>query len=207
MFFCSAARTLEHENLVMKQMASVRSQVAIATLTALLSSSSLAHAADEVNTRAKVVTLDSSSLSPDLLEVAKLAQAGVDEAVVLAFIQKNTLQRSPTADELIYLRSVGLSSEAMVGLMNSVKKLAAMAQVAREPRQPATAQAPAPATVVSPQVIYTQPAPVYVPSPVVYEPAWSYPVFSFGLDFGHHILGHVFGHHGGGHHRGHHGRH
>lgn len=165
-----------------------------------------AFAADEAKTPAKAATVDSTRLSRELLEVAKLTQSGVDEAVLLAFIEKNALQRSPTADELVYLRELGLSSKPMVALMNTVKT----------PTVTITAQAaPAPAQSVPVQTTVTAPPVVVAPAnpPVVYVERpyvdYSYPAWSFGLHLGHHIFGHhgghhSFGHHGGGHHGGHH---
>lgn len=203
-------KTLEHQNVDMKQIISVHSLIAISALTAVMSYSSLAHAADEVQRPGKTQTLDLSRLSPDLLDVAKLVQSGVDEAVVFAFIQKNPPQRSPSADELIYLQGLGLSSKAMVALMNAVEK----------PTVAITAQAvPAPAQSVPVQTTVTAPALVVAPAnpPVVYVERpyvdYSYPAWSFGWNLGHHIFGHhgghhSFGHHGGGHHGGgHHGGH
>ena len=183
----------------------------MAALIALVTASSPAQAADEVKTPAKAVTLDSSRLGPGLFEVAKLAQSGVDETVLLAFVEKNPLQLSPTADELVYLQSVGLSSKALVALMNSVQKPTGTATVQTAP---AVQNPPVQATVVSPPVVYapTTPKVVYVNRPYVdYVP---YSTFSFGWDLGHHVFGHhggghhSFGHHGGGHHGGgHHGGH
>ena len=122
----------------------MKTRVSVAALVAtmmLAMSLSLPQAfgADEVKAALKGEAIDSSKLSPEMAEIAKLVQSGVDEAVVLAFIEKNALQRSPTADELIKLQQLGLSSKTMVALMNSVKKPAATAQVASEPRQSAAA--------------------------------------------------------------------
>ena len=166
-----------------------------------------ARAADEVKAPANAPAVDSSRLSPELLEIAKLAQSGVDEAVLLAFVERNPLQRSPTADELVYLKNVGLSGKAMVALMNSARQ--PVASVSAQTVISAPVSAPAQTTVVSPPVVYAPATPpaVYVDRPYVnYVP---YPTFSFGWDLGHHDFGHhSFGHHGGGHHGGgHHGGH
>jgi len=201
----------------MKRSISVRAVLAAMVLTISLPVSEV-FAADEVKAAAaKSATIDSSRLSPELTNLAKLVQSGVDEKVVLAYVQNSPAQQNPTADELIYLHELGLSSQTMVALLVSAKKPATASQSAREQIQPAPAPVVAPARVASsmpapastqsvsssPTVIYTppQPATVYVePAPLVtYVPSWPYPVFSFGLDFGH--LG--FGHFGGGHHGGH----
>lgn len=164
-------------------------------------------AADEIKTPANVTAIDSSRLSPELIEVAKLAQSGVDEVVLLAYVEKNPLQRSPTADELVYLKNLGLSGNAMVALMNKAKKPAA--SISAQTVISASAAPQTQTTVVSPPVVYApaNPPVVYVQRPYV---DYSYPAWSFGLDLGHHIFSHhglghhSFGHHGGGHHGGHH---
>jgi len=211
---------------------------ALASATLFMSASVLgadSQAALEVRSRANAA-INTSRLSWDLVGLAKLVQSGVDNKVVLGYIQNTPPKKNPTADELVYLHELGLSSEAMVALLNAVP---ATAPVAPEPQPapatsnvtvqntPAATQAAAPAptvtgnTVIStpapaPTVVYTQPAPVYVQQPVV---TYVEPVrprvtfgFSFGHFFGHGHHGHWGGHHGhwGGHHRGHwghHGRH
>ena len=186
-------------------------------------------AADEAKVAVKTEPIDTSRLAPDLISLAKMIQSGVGEKVVLTYIQLSPPKRSPSADELVYLHELGLSSEGMVALMNAAPKgplapiaptLAATPTVQATQSVPVqeTVPAPQPATVTTPPVassgnavissppptvVYTQPAPptVYVQPPVVryVEP---YPRFSFGIS-----LGHVFGHHHHGGHWGHHGGH
>ena len=179
-------------------------------------------------------TIDTTRLSPDLVSLGKLIQTGVDEAVVLKFIENSPPKRNPTAEELVYLHELGLSSEGMVVLLNAAPKVsltqsgtvAAVATSAQPAPVQETAPAPQPApvtttqttsptpanTVISsppPTVIY-QPAPttVYVQRPPVVQYVDPYPRFSFGIN-----LGHVWGHHhhqgywGHGGHWGHRGRH
>lgn len=67
--------------------------------------------------------VDSSRLSPDLVSLARLVQSGVGDKVVQTYIQKTPPKRNPTAEELIYLHELGLSSEGMVALMNAVPKV------------------------------------------------------------------------------------
>lgn len=50
-------------------------------------------------------------------------QSGVNDKVVVTFIQNSPPKRNPTAEELVYLHEIGLSSEAMVALMNAVPKV------------------------------------------------------------------------------------
>lgn len=167
------------------------------------------------------LTVDASRLSPDLVSLGKLVQSGVGDKVVLTYIQNAPPKRNPTAEELVYLHELGLSSDGMVALLNAVPKVSLtqneevsaparqliQAQPAQEfaPNAPLTAtQVPAQSasvpgnTVISPPptVVYTQPAPtmVYVERPPVVTYVEPTPRFSFGLNFGH-----LFGHHHGGH--------
>ena len=177
--------------------------------------------------------INTSRLSWDLVGLAKLVQSGVDNKVVLSYIQNTPPKKNPTADELVYLHELGLSSEAMVALLNAVPVVSPEPQPSAPvstptvQSTPAVTQAPAaqsptvsgntvistPAPAPAPTVVYAQPAPVYVQQPVV---TYVEPVrprvtfgFSFGHFFGHGHHGHWGGHHGhwGGHYRGHHGRH
>ena len=58
-----------------------------------------------------------AQLSPGLSEIIKLAQAHVDEGVILAYIQSSHLSFSPTADEILYLSDLGLSQDVIGALV------------------------------------------------------------------------------------------
>jgi len=186
---------------------------AVALILSLSTNTSMFGADAQTTVVRQPVAVDASRLSGDLLSLAKLVQSGVDDKVIVTFIQNTPPKRNPSAEELVYLHELGLSSEAMVTLMNAVPKVS-LAEP--EPTAPATTVASAPQTpaqnapvagntVISspaPTVVYTQPAAstVYVqPPPVVtyVEPVRPRVTFSFGF-------GHFFGHH---HHHGGHYRH
>ena len=208
----------------MKQLMKWISLLAIAAL--LSPALSPRSTAAEVAVAAKVAVIDATRLSPELLDVAKLAQSGVDEKIVLAYVQKSPPRHSPTADELIYLHELGLSSEGMLALVNSANKPSATIQVAAAPA-PAAASVQT-AVSAAPAVAYATPAPAYAAPSVVYDSYpyssygyWgypAYPTFSFGIGFGHYYghggyYGHGYyghgwgGHGGGGHGWGGHGHH
>src|SRR5687768_16342963 len=154
---------------------------AVASVTFFLSTSAFAadsQTAAAVRSAANAPAINTSRLSWDLVGLAKLVQSGVDNKVVLGYIQNTPPKKNPTADELVYLHELGLSSEAMVALLNAVP---AAAPVAPEPQAaaptvqstPTVTQAPAQSAPVSgntvistpapaPTVVYTQPARVYV---------------------------------------------
>lgn len=177
--------------------------------------------------------IDTSRLSPDLVSLGKLVQSGVGEKVVLTYIQNTAPKRNPTAEELVYLHELGLSSDGMVALMNAVPKVslteAAPApapivqplHVQRGDQSGGTVQS-APPTVVTqtpvqsapvsghtvisspaPIVVYTQPAPTTVY--VERPPVVTYVEPYPRYSFGLSLGHHLFGHHFGGHHGGHHG--
>jgi hypothetical protein len=80
-----------------------------------------------------------ADLSPGLSELIKLAQAHVDESVILAYIKNSGQVFSPTADEILYLSDLGLSQD-VIGVLVKSAPPASPAQIAQE-----TADAPAPA--------------------------------------------------------------
>src|SRR5262245_33546477 len=56
-------------------------------------------------------------LSAGLADVVKMFQAGVDQQVMLAFIQSSTVAFRPSAKEIIYLRDLGVSSELITAML------------------------------------------------------------------------------------------
>jgi hypothetical protein len=60
-----------------------------------------------------------ADLSPGLAEIIKLAQAHVDESVILAYIKNSGQVFSPTADEILYLSDLGLSQDVIGTLVKT----------------------------------------------------------------------------------------
>jgi hypothetical protein len=58
-------------------------------------------------------------LSPGLSEIVKLAQAHMDESVILAYIKNSGLVFSPSADEILYLSGLGLSQDVIGALLKT----------------------------------------------------------------------------------------
>src|SRR6266436_9151558 len=59
-----------------------------------------------------------ANLSPGAAEVVRLAQSGVTEDVVLAYIQNSQSTFNLAADDVVYLRDVGLSSPVITAMLN-----------------------------------------------------------------------------------------
>ncbi len=107
-------------------------------------------------------------LSPGLSEIIKLAQAHVDEGVILVYIKNSGQVFSPTAEEILYLSDLGLSQ----GVINALFK----------PAPPPGAPVPAepPPVVIQPgqtsgeSAFYNEPAPngAWQPAAQTIDPDW-----------------------------------
>jgi len=60
-----------------------------------------------------------ANLSPGLAEIIKLAQAHVDEGVMLAYVTNSGRVFSPSADEILYLKDIGLSQNVIGAIVKA----------------------------------------------------------------------------------------
>jgi len=114
-----------------------------------------------------------ANLSPNAAEVLKLASSGVGEDVVLAFVQNSQSRFNLSADDVLYLRDVGVPEPVITAMLNRDNALGPQeapsqpAQYAPAPTEPAPAAAeaaaPTPAPATTAQAV--TPAPAYVASP------------------------------------------
>ncbi len=82
-------------------------------------------------------------LSPAASEVAKLAQAGVDSSVMLAFVTNSPNTFRLEADDIVYLNDIGMSSDvvsAMIHHDQNVRGASVSGAVAASPATPAPDQ-------------------------------------------------------------------
>jgi hypothetical protein len=117
------------------------------------------------------------SQSPSGVEdVAKLAKSGVDESVVLSFVQNSTVPYRLSADEIIKLRDQGISAKVITTMLQRGAELREQsAQALKESATRYAQSAPAqPATTYSYPATTTYVAPA---STIVYFP--SYPSYSY----------------------------
>lgn len=117
------------------------------------------------------VTLQPSNYapSPALADIIKLVQAGVGDDVLLAFINRSPVLFNPTANDLIYLRDIGLSDTVMKVLLPVATS--ALPAPTEAPVQVASLDSPpppAPATAV--EITPQQP----MTASYFYEPLSSY---------------------------------
>jgi hypothetical protein len=115
------------------------------------------------------------TLSPPAAEVVKLAQSGTSDDVLLAYIQNSSSTFSLSADQILYLKDVGVSSAAISSMLNRDAALRNQPQQysyeqknypptsAPAPEPPAPEAAAPVATEAPPPV--AAPAPTYVSSP------------------------------------------
>ena len=118
-----------------------------------------ATAQDLENAPAKLVSTPAAvapaaSLSPSAAEVARLAQSGVDENVMLAFVNNSGNAFSVGSDQIIYLNDIGVPGNVVTAMIqrDQVLKTASPA--------PVYAYQPAPVQSAVPETAATQPAPV-----------------------------------------------
>ena len=81
-----------------------------------------------------------ANVSAPVAELARLHQSGLDESVVKAFVEKSTNTLAPSADELIFLKDVGVSPRVITAL---IQQTARMRELTTAP-VPATLPPPAP---------------------------------------------------------------
>lgn len=97
----------------------------------------------------------SAALNSAASDIAKLAQAGVDESVMLAFVTNSPHTFNLSSDQIIYLNDIGVSGNVVTAMIQHDQAL----QLAGTP--PPAAPAPVTATTpAAPVVAESQPAPI-----------------------------------------------
>src|SRR5437660_4754832 len=104
--------------------------------------------------------MSAPTMAPAAAEVIRLAQAGVGEEVVLSYIQNSTTPFYLTADQILYLKDLGISSQVTTAMLNRDAMLRSQPQIAQGP--PPAAEPPQPTVPVEAPLT---PPPVEVASP------------------------------------------
>jgi len=159
-------------------------------LCGVVASSGLAARAIESNpdrpsdTASAVPASAAPQFSGRINDVVSLTKSGVDQSIVLAFIKASPGPFEPTADEIIKLRDMGVSSPVLTAMLErggQVREQSRAAAVAAAPDQPAATPSQAPVISETPPNTYagadysTQPA-----STVTYiggDYGYSYPYY------------------------------
>ena len=124
--------------------------------------------------------------SPAVAAVVKMAESGVEPAVLEAYA-RNANVGSLTAEEILYLHHAGIASQVITALIQRGGELRAQqAQSSRAAQSNLEPQTPAPGTAVAPQVVPPPPAPLpnnyYVTTPPIYDyasPSYAYAYASY----------------------------
>lgn len=93
-------------------------------------------------------------LSPGLSEIIKLAQAHVDESLILAYIKNSHQAFAPTSQEILYLSDLGLSQDVIGALVQTAPPAG--------PLQPSPPMPAAPAPPATPALASAEPPPAVV---------------------------------------------
>ena len=118
-------------------------------------------------------------LSWGLDEIVKLSKAKVNESVILAFIENSETAYNPTAQDIIQLRELEVSSQVITALMRRGEGLRETAREAQKQIQAeqaaAVAAAPTPANTQSANAV-----PVSTVTYIGYPRYYTYPSYNYG---------------------------
>jgi len=147
---------------------------------------------------ASVKAANAANLPPQLSEVVKMSNAGIDEKTITTYVESSPPFRL-SADDVIHLRDAGVPSQVVTAMLQHGKaSIAAPApsstpSIAGQAQQPPYGAYAAPSQPVyaesSPQVVYTDPA--YVYSYPSY--GYSYPSIGIGFSWGFPWYGYGYG--------------
>jgi hypothetical protein len=112
--------------------------------------------------QAQVTAPTPPAVSPAAAEVVRLSEAGTSEDILLAYIQNDTAPFDLNADQILYLRDIGVSSPAITAMLSRDNVLRNQPASAEPP--PAVQPPPAPAVAVTAPLV-PETAPVYASSP------------------------------------------
>jgi hypothetical protein len=124
-------------------------------------------------TNAPLATLPAQrpALPPGVQAVVDMAQAHVGDTVLLEFIKGSTSSFQLNADEIVYVRDLGLSEEVITAMIRHGGELPAPAAA------PVAPPAPAPGPVAPATPVYVTSMSTEAPPPTVVEPAATYSTY------------------------------
>ncbi len=112
------------------------------------------------------------NLTPAASEVVKLVNSGVGQDVMLSYVRNSTSTFNLGADEIVYLKDIGVPGEVLTSMIQHDEELRGQPATVASPTTPPLASAPPPAPVVEPEPQVQ--APVETPlTPPAAEPAYS----------------------------------
>src|SRR5215813_227927 len=84
------------------------------------------------------------SVSPAAADVVRMAEAGTSEDVLVAYVKNSASHFDLSADQILYLRDVGLTSPVITAMLTRDSELKTQPQSAPVPAPAVQAPAPAP---------------------------------------------------------------
>jgi len=108
-----------------------------------------------------------TTFSPSVAEVVKLAQSGVGDDVVIAYIKTSQVPYNLSANDIVALKNTGLSQPLITGMLNQDNALRNQSHPPGYPQQPPAPAEPAPVipnAPTAPAAASVPPAPTTVPS-------------------------------------------
>ncbi len=105
------------------------------------------------------------AVSPAAAEVVRLAEAGTSDDVILAYIQNDTAPFDLSADQILFLRDIGVSSAAITAMLGRDNVLRSQPVPAGGPPPPAPVETAPPLTAAVSAPLVPETPPVYVGSP------------------------------------------
>lgn len=146
-----------------------------------------------------------ANLSPPVLEIVRMSDAGTDPAVIQAFVENSPNFYNLRSAEIIYLHDHGIPNTIITAIIQrgtkmreqlAVAQVSTASQATQPPAVDASAytavQPAAPTYAARPSYAYS----AYYPSYVYTEPTYCYPPYpSFGFYFSRPVyFGHSYGH-------------
>ncbi len=139
--------------------------------------------------------------SPAAVEIARMAESGVDNTVIKRYVENAMIRSRPTADDIIYLRNHGLSQEVITAMIRRAQELEETAAISTTnsnlppvflpiPNAPPPGFAPTPIPPTygyAAQSVPSYPTPGYDYPSAVYPPIYTWvvgnsfvPFFAYG---------------------------
>jgi hypothetical protein len=106
------------------------------------------------------------AVSPGAAEVIKMAEAGTSDDVLLGYIKNSTSTFDLSADQILYLRDIGISSPVITGMLNRDSDLRNQAPAYTYDQKLYPATVPPPASVAPEQIPPPEQAPAPQPAAV-----------------------------------------
>jgi hypothetical protein len=104
-------------------------------------------------------------VSPSAAEVVRLAQAGTSEEVIVSYVQNSPAAFELTADQILYLRDIGVTSPVITAMLSRDTTLRSQPMPSGSVSAPPSVQMPPPEAAAVSAPLVPEAPPTYVSSP------------------------------------------